>query len=62
MTGEQRLLAAARLRRVSRELLLAGLRMRHPDESDEGLQERLRRIMLGDELFERAYGRRRTHP
>jgi hypothetical protein len=36
-------------------LALAGLRSRHPDDSEGMLMMRLARIRLGADLFERAY-------
>lgn len=43
---------------TGRRLALAGLRMRHPDASEEQLQRLWARQHLGQELFERVYGGR----
>lgn len=45
---------------TARELQLAGLRARFPDESDEQLELRLAERWLGKELFERALAQKRT--
>ena len=42
--------------RTGRELALAGLKMRHPDATDEQLWRLWARQHLGSELFEAAYG------
>jgi len=42
--------------RTGRELALAGLKMRHPDATDEQLWRLWARQHLGSELFEGAYG------
>lgn len=52
---------AARLRQVSLDLMTAGLKARYPDDTEGELSDRLRRLLIGDELFERVYGPRR-HP
>ena len=41
---------------TGRLLAMAGLRMRHPDASEEQLQRLWARQHLGSELFERVYG------
>lgn len=41
---------------ASRELALAGLRMRHPSEPPERLRRRLADLWLGEELATKAYG------
>ena len=41
--------------RAGRELALAGLKMRHPDATDEQLWRLWARQHLGTELFEAAY-------
>jgi hypothetical protein len=42
--------------RAVRTLALAGLRLRHPEESYTSLRRRLADMMLGPELAKRAYG------
>ncbi len=44
--------------RAMRALALAGLRLRHPEESSAALRRRLADLMLGPELATRAYGSR----
>lgn len=44
------------LNRSTRSLVLAGLRRRHPEASEEELRRRLADLILGSELAERAYG------
>lgn len=41
---------------TGRLLAIAGLRMRHPDASEDQLQRLWARQHLGPELFERVYG------
>jgi hypothetical protein len=42
---------------AARELALAGIRMRHPAYSEEEARLALFRLLLGDELFRRAWPR-----
>ena len=42
--------------RTSRELALAGLRLRHPEDSPERLRRRLMDLMLGEDLAKDVYG------
>ena len=44
------------LNRAARELALAGLRCRYPDDSPEALRRRLADLLLGPELAAKAYG------
>jgi hypothetical protein len=46
---------AAELSAKTRELTRAGIRARHPEYTDEQVENALRRILLGDELFHRAW-------
>jgi hypothetical protein len=46
---------AAELSAETRELTRAGIRSRHPDYSEDEVELALRRILLGDELFRRAW-------
>ncbi len=41
---------------AARELALAGLRERHPGESESQLRRRLADLWLGPELAKKAYG------
>ncbi len=50
-----RVRVAAKLSADTRELARAGIRARHPEYSDEQVESALRRILLGDELFHRAW-------
>lgn len=44
------------LNRLTRELSMTGIRMRHPDYDDEQVRLALRRLMLGEILFREVYG------
>ena len=44
------------LNRAARELALAGLHRRYPDDSPEVLRRRLADLLLGPELAAKAYG------
>lgn len=55
MTGEQRLKRMFDMNRASYQLILAGLRDRHPEFSSEQLRLAAIRLSLGDELFREAY-------
>jgi len=46
---------AANLSGDTRELARAGIRARHPEYRDEDVESALRRLLLGDELFHRAW-------
>jgi hypothetical protein len=52
-TGCARL--AGRLSADTRELTRAGIRARYTDYTDEQVEFALRRILLGDDLFRRAW-------
>ena len=41
---------------ATRQWMMAGLRMRHPDESEENLRRRLARLWLGEPLSTIVYG------
>lgn len=43
--------------RAARQLALAGLRARHPDENPTRLRRRLLGLVLGEETATRVYGR-----
>ncbi|MBM4026860.1 MAG: hypothetical protein FJ280_15870 [Planctomycetes bacterium] len=56
MSLGQRLELAFDMCDTGRALAMAGLRMRHPEASEEQLQRLWARQHLGRELFERVYG------
>ena len=55
MTPAQKLERVRDLTFMANRLALEGLRMRHPDESEQQLLLRLARVRLGDDLVARAY-------
>jgi hypothetical protein len=55
MAPSERSLIAARLSVAVRTTTLAGIRKRHPEYSDEHARLALFRILVGDELFARAW-------
>jgi hypothetical protein len=55
MTAPQRFATAARMSVTARELALAGIRHRHPDYSSDQARLALFRLLVGDELFGRAW-------
>jgi hypothetical protein len=57
MSGEQRVTIASELSDHVREIAQAGIRARHPDYDDEHVRLALYRMLLGDELFSRAWPR-----
>lgn len=59
MTPAEKLERMSELTLAANRLALAGLQMRHPDESREQLLLRLARMRLGDELVDRVYGEHR---
>lgn len=58
MTPGEKLRRMSELTLAANQLALAGLAARHPQESRHELLLRLARLRLGDELVDRAYGRR----
>ena len=56
MTAERKLELVEDANHTARELALAGLAQRYPDDSLELLHRRLFDLVLGPELAERAYG------
>jgi hypothetical protein len=46
---------AARLSSDTRELTRAGIRSRHRDYTEDEVELALRRVLLGDDLFRRAW-------
>jgi hypothetical protein len=55
MTPEQRLDIAIQLTNTSRRLLAAGVRLRHPDYSDEMIHHAVIKATLPEHLFLAAY-------
>ncbi len=55
MSGAQRVTIASNLSEDVREIARAGIRARHPDYDDEHVRFALYRMLLGDELFGRAW-------
>lgn len=58
MTPSQKLRRMSELTMAANRLALAGLAVRHADESRQELLLRLARLRLGDDLVDRAYGAR----
>lgn len=58
MTPSQKLERVRELTLMVNGLALAGLRRRHPGESEGELLLRLARLRLGDEVVDRVYGPR----
>ena len=52
---EGRVRVAAKLSADTREMARAGIRARHPEYRDEDVESALRRLLLGDEIFHRAW-------
>ncbi|MBW2065317.1 MAG: hypothetical protein JRJ03_10350 [Deltaproteobacteria bacterium] len=55
MGPEKRLVNSISLAQTSRRLLAAGVRMRHPEYSDDQVRLATIRLILGDDLFAAAY-------
>ncbi|MEA3375176.1 MAG: hypothetical protein U9R72_03120 [Chloroflexota bacterium] len=55
----RKLALVAEMNQTVRAMALAGLRQRHPDETEEQRRRRLATLLLGLELATRAYG---PHP
>ena len=55
MTFEQRFDKVVELAETSRELARVGIRRRHPEYSATEVEYALLRLLLGDELYERAW-------
>lgn len=54
MTPSERVAAGARLCRLSREFMRAGIRSRHPEYDDARVEMALARLLWGDELLRQA--------
>jgi hypothetical protein len=55
LSGSERVAIAFELSAAAREISAAGIRFRHPEYSDDEVDHALRRLTLGDDLFEKAY-------
>jgi hypothetical protein len=55
MTPTQRGALAAQMSMTARAITLTGIRMRHPEYDDRAAQLALFRLLVGDELFRRAW-------
>ncbi|MBW2031454.1 MAG: hypothetical protein JRJ03_18470 [Deltaproteobacteria bacterium] len=55
MGPEKRLINSVSLAQTSRRLLAAGVRMRHPEYSDDQVRLATIRLILGDAVFAAAY-------
>lgn len=54
MTPSQRFEQGAELCKFSRQMMRAGIRMRHPDYDPDQVEMALARLLWGDELFQQA--------
>lgn len=54
MTPSQRFEQNAKLCKVERQFMRAGIRMRHPDYTAEQVEMALARLLWGDELYRKA--------
>ncbi len=55
MTGEQRLKLCFELSEAAREYSRGGIGSRHPEYTEHEVEMALRRMVLGDELFSKAW-------
>jgi len=55
MTPAQRAERTATMSELARDLALEGIRRRHPDYDDEKARHALFRLLVGDDLFRRAW-------
>ncbi len=55
MTSDQRTRAAAEMSEMARTIALESIRSRHPDYDEHQARMALFRLLLGDELFRRAW-------
>ncbi|MCD6286922.1 MAG: hypothetical protein J7M39_13515 [Anaerolineae bacterium] len=56
MTPHEKLDRVFRMRETVVSFAMAGLRMRHPDETEPQLRRRLAALLVGEDLAARAYG------
>jgi hypothetical protein len=55
MSGSEKVALAAQLSEDVRDIAMAGIRARHPEYSDREVWYALMRLLLGDDLFVRAW-------
>jgi hypothetical protein len=55
MTHGQRAEIAAEMSAMTRELTRSGIRSRHPGYNEQEVEQALRRLFLGDELYRKAW-------
>ncbi len=55
MSGARRVELAARMSEDARELTRSGIRARHPSYASWQVEQALRRLLLGDELVQKAW-------
>jgi hypothetical protein len=55
MTSDQRTRAAVEMSEMARSIALENIRSRHPDYDDHQARMALFRLLLGDDLFRRAW-------
>lgn len=54
LTPSQRVEEGVKLCKLSREMMRAGIRMRHPDYEPEQVEMALARLLWGDDLYRQA--------
>ncbi|MEX1367889.1 MAG: hypothetical protein AB1Z98_32470 [Nannocystaceae bacterium] len=54
LTPSQRFEEGIKLCMLARQMMRAGIRMRHPDYDEEHVEMALARLLWGDELFRKA--------
>ena len=55
MTGDERVRLAVEMSEDAREIARCGIRARHPEYTPVDVEHALRRQLLGDDLFKRAW-------
>lgn len=54
LTPSQRLVEGEKLCKLARQVMRAGIRMRHPDYDEEHVEMALARLLWGDDLYRKA--------
>jgi len=54
MTPSQRFEEGVKANKLARQIMRAGIRMRHPDYSPSDVEEALARLLWGDDLYRAA--------
>lgn len=62
MTPGQRIEEGLRASILCRQIMRAGVRSRHPEYSDDQVEDALARLLWGDELFAAVYPQRKLLP